>query len=76
MLDLDLIRVVESALVDAFESAPPSASEPREIRRMCKRAAQDLYFRLNGRELLDLALRKLQAEDGDSARYSQAHGAP
>jgi hypothetical protein len=67
MLDVEFTDTVASALsvalVDAQKRDPVSSNEsPDYVRRVCRRAAWQLLFDLDGQSLLDLALAKLSAE--------------
>ena len=67
MLDVQFTDTIASALNDAVvsvqarDSALPTG--PDDLRRICRRAAWQLLFDLDGQSLLDLAISKLSAEE-------------
>ena len=69
MVDLEFADAVASALKLAVISARGGeasllAGSADEVQRLCRRAAWQLLFDLDGRSLLDLAMAKLAAEEG------------
>ena len=75
MVDLQFADTIASALRSAMVAAQDgdrSLSErgPEYLQRVCRRAAWQLMFDLDGQSLLDLALAKLSAEQ--SLSFSRA----
>ena len=68
MLDVQFTDTIASALNAAMLSAQQGANDsssdlrPDDVQRLCRRAAWQLMFDLDGQSLLDLALAKLSAE--------------
>jgi hypothetical protein len=71
MLDLDFADKISAVLASSFATALKGADvaellspqdQPAQLERVCRRAARQLLFDLDGRALLDLALKKLSAE--------------
>jgi hypothetical protein len=68
MLDVQFTDTIASALSAAMTSAQQGASDSPadlkadDVQRLCRRAAWQLMFDLDGQSLLDLALAKLSAE--------------
>ena len=71
MVDLDFTETVSAALASSFVAAqgaanvailPCSEDQAAQLQRICRRAARQLLFDLDGKALLDLALEKLAAE--------------
>jgi hypothetical protein len=68
MLDVQFTDTIATALNAAMVTAQQGAKEtpadlrPDELQRLCRRAAWQLMFDLDGQSLLDLALAKLSAE--------------
>jgi hypothetical protein len=68
MLDVQFTDTIASALNAAMLSAQQGADDsssdlrPDDVRRLCRRAAWQLMFDLDGQSLLDLALAKLSVE--------------
>jgi hypothetical protein len=68
MLDVQFTDTIASALNAAMTSAQQGASDSSadlkadDVQRLCRRAAWQLMFDLDGQSLLDLALAKLSAE--------------
>jgi hypothetical protein len=67
MLDSRFADTVASALSAAVASVQGegrglSAGQPEDIQRICRRAAWQLLFDLDGQAMLDLALAKISAE--------------
>ncbi len=68
MLDVQFTNTIASALNAAMLSAKQGANDtraefaPDDLQRLCRRAAWQLMFDLDGQSLLDLALAKLSAE--------------
>jgi len=84
MIDLTFVRAVESALVCAVTSTLLDDASPvrpgdlraPQVRKLCKNAAQRLFFDLDGLALLDLGMNKLAAEQQGSrpiARFAPSH---
>jgi hypothetical protein len=68
MLDVQFTETIASALNAAMLTAKQGANDapanlaPDDLQRLCRRAAWQLMFDLDGQSLLDLALAKLSAE--------------
>ena len=70
MIDMTFIRTLEYALTSALSSASAGgladkscgASGSAEMTKVCKQAAQRLFFELDGLALIDLGMAKLAAE--------------
>ena len=70
MVDLGFTETVSAALESSFVAAqavnaailPCSEDQAAQLQRICRRAARQLLFDLDGQALLDLALKKLAAE--------------
>jgi len=68
MLDVQFTDTIATALNAAMVTAQQGANDaptdlrPDELQRLCRRAAWQLMFDLDGQSLLDLALAKLSAE--------------
>jgi hypothetical protein len=68
MLDVQFTDTIASALNAAMTSAKQGANDSSadlradDMQRLCRRAAWQLMFDLDGQSLLDLALAKLSAE--------------
>ena len=67
MLDMRFADTVASALsaaVASVQGSEPALSEarPDDVQRICRRAAWQLLFDLDGQAMLDLALAKISAE--------------
>jgi hypothetical protein len=67
MLDLQFTDRIASALTYALTSAQQDSAVSADlakddVQRICRRAAWQLMFDLDGQSLLDLALAKLSAE--------------
>jgi hypothetical protein len=67
MLDSRFADTVASALSAAVASVQGegrswSADQPEDVQRVCRRAAWQLLFDLDGQSMLDLALAKISAE--------------
>jgi hypothetical protein len=65
MLDVQFTDTIASALRCAMKSTPKENGESlgdEDVSRICRRAAWQLMFDLDGQSLLDLAMAKLSAE--------------
>ena len=74
MLDVQFTDTIASALNDAVVSVQPKDSVlsagSDDLRRICRRAAWQLLFDLDGQSLLDLAISKLSAEESLPVRHA------
>jgi phosphohistidine phosphatase SixA len=70
MFDLDFTEKVTAALASSFVRAQQTANvaifpcpeQQEQLQRICRHAARQLLFDLDGHALLDLALKKLSNE--------------
>jgi len=71
MLDLDFTETLTAALTSSFMTAfeatnvaaiPCPKDQPAQLQRVCRCVARQLLFDLDGKMLLELALKKLSAE--------------